>query len=222
MRTCWETCAGTPQSGCPAAPASPGTLCRRRGSRRQSRWWCRGAPGSGARRTAQTGSPPSGRDTKQRLSGQRERQAGRGHAEPAAGTLQPPACWGGLAAQPPPGRGHSCDLGGPRPCLLASLKGQAASYEVWDFPAHLPPAARAQVLRGTFCLAVRAFSLGKALLGTQRARFGACAHLPVLKEQRTAPFWAAWQSQRVLQSSVGHRASPWSWHGAHRASSSVS
>lgn len=61
--TCWEPCAGTPQSGCPAAPASPGTPCRRKGSRRQSRWWCRGAPGSGAQRTAQTGSPPSGRDT---------------------------------------------------------------------------------------------------------------------------------------------------------------
>lgn len=129
---------------------------------------------------------------------------------------------GSGSTAPPPGRGHSRDLGGPRPCLFASLKGQAASYKVWDFPAHLPPAPRAQVLGGTFCLAVRALSLGKALLGTQRARFGACAHLPVLKEQRTAPFWAVWQSQQVLQSSVGHRASPWSWHGAHRASSSVS
>ena len=68
MRTCWETCACTPGSGRPAAPASPGTPCRRRGSRRQSRWWHRGAPGSGARRTAQTASPPSGTDTKQRLS----------------------------------------------------------------------------------------------------------------------------------------------------------
>lgn len=60
--TCWGTCACSPGSGHPAVPACPGTQCRRRDNRRQSRWWPRGTPGSGARRTARTASPPPATD----------------------------------------------------------------------------------------------------------------------------------------------------------------